>query len=421
MNTTTSYYIKFILFLMGFSILFWFNSVGENLSQTGVENLSAFQDNVSNLSTFDKIWEYFVSILGPGVALLGILLAKPLLKRKLIESHITQRIEQIHQSNSLVRSYCQKLVSKYTPLAYNVQKLAHQDIKNLSAALEEGYLISQDSSMEVATLMYYLKNTIQQFERRFIFYDKMIGIYTDDLLAFVINTLQRIIIYSTQAVPVPDKVKVLNVDIIVEPIKQFVTYKKISKFKNFRLGVNYDVDSALCLIFTDMVNHTNKPYLMECAAFVTKTTKSIAKLLYLRKIYAPLIWEKDSEEISFVRRTFNLVGFEENTTTNIDSGVTVRSVDLYYANLKNIAYKQKLTEQSFLNEFKEIWLKGKDYKFHKPIKFAYVTDGMVKVEIERKVLQENFHLYKREIKKNLRIKESKVSILSKLRNLLRRN
>jgi hypothetical protein len=418
MNATWQHYIKLFLLFFGLSLLFSLNSVGDNLFQTSAGNLPVYQDEVKNLTTFDKIWGYFVSILGPGVALLAILLARPLIKKKLIESHITQRIEQINQSNSKVRLYCQKLVSNYTPLIYKAQKLNHQDIKNLSTTLEEGYLISQESSTEVATLMYYLKNTIEQFERKFVFYNKTFAIFTDDILAFVVNSLQRIITYSTQAVPVPDTVKVKNVDVIIEPLKQFVTHGKISKFKNFRLGVNYDVDSASCLIFTDMVNNTNKPYLMESAYVVTEAKRSIAKLLYLRNIYAPLIWEKNSDEISFVKRTFNLVGFEENNTTNIDSGVSFESVDLYYANLKNITYKQKLTEESFLNDFKDSWLKNDDYKFSKPLKFVYITDEMIKVEIEKKVLQDAFNSHKGKIKKNLKIKGKKASILNRLRSCI---
>jgi len=71
--------------------------------------------------------------------------------------------------------------------------------------------------------------------------------------------------------------------------------------------------------------------------------------------------------------------------------------------LKSITYKQKLTEESFLNDFKDSWLKNYDYKFRKPLKFAYVTDEMIKVEIEKNVLQEAFNSVKGEIRKNLKM------------------
>ncbi len=417
---TRSYYIKCFLIFLCISPLFCLNSVGAILCQTNIGNLLEAQNNVSDFTLFDKIWGYFVSILGPGVALLGILLARPLVKKKLIENHITQRIEQIHNSNSQVRSYCQKLISQYNPLIYNVQRLKHQDIINLSKAIEEGYLISQDSSTEAATLMYYLKNIIQQFERRFVFYDKRFATYTDDLLVFVLNNLQRIVIYTTQTVPVPEKVKVKSVDLIIKPLKMYVTQRKISKFKNFKIGVNYDVDSASCLIFTDMVNKTNNPYLMECAAMVFNTNKSIAKLLFLRKIYAPLIWENNSKDIEILKRTLHLIGFEENSTTNIESGAKVESVELYYTNLKNIKHKEILTEQSFINDFKDIWLEGCNYAFPKPLKFINATDDMIKVEFEKKNLQEAYITNKREIRKNLKV-DNKASIFKNLRGIIIRS
>ena len=114
-------------------------------------------------------------------------------------------------------------------------------------------------------------------------------------------------------------------------------------------------------------------------------------------------------------RELTLVGFEENDTTNMDSGVSFKSVDLYYSNLKSVSYSNKLNEHSFKNDFKDTWLESDNYKFPKILKFAYITDEMIKVEINREVLQKDFSVYKGKINSKLKIKRDFALILSKLR------
>ena len=421
MSITKSFHLKLILIVLGLTFILCHNSTAENLSQISADSLAESSANATKLS-FDKIWGYIVSLLGPGVALLAVLMARPFVKKKLIESHVTQRIEQIYKSNSQVRLYCQKLISQYTPLIYKHDKLKHQDIKNLSKALEKGYLLTQDSSSEVASLMYFLNNTIQEFERKFTYYDKTFNVFTSDILPFVMNCLHRVVMYSTQAVPVPITTEIKNVNLIVKPLSKFVTDGKISKFKNFKLGVNYDVDSASRLIYLDMVNHTNLPYLMECVSLITETTSSIGKLLLIRKIYAPLNWvSKDDSKNGFFRRKLTLVGFVENSNISMDTKESTETVVLYYSNLTSMSHRPKLTGTSFINDFMDDWLKIDNYEFPEPLKFSYKTDEMIRVEFDRKTLQKTFKDHKRKISKNLKIKPPKPLIFDKLSRLIGRN
>jgi hypothetical protein len=379
-------------------------SIEDFMIQTDSIHASEVQYSVSVI-IFDKIWSYIVDLLGPIIALITVLITIPLIRKKLIENHITQRIEQIHQSNSQMRFYCQKLLNKYTPLVYTTNPLKHKDIKNLYKDIEEGFLNTQDSSSEVATLMYYLKSTIQQIDVYFQRYNKNFGFYTSDLLRFVVNTLHKIIEYSTQVVPVPVTAEVKNVEVIIKPLRNFVTDRKISQYKNFKLGVNYDVDSANCLIYSDMVNKTELSYLMESVFRVLYPTKAIAKLLYVHKIYAPLIWDSNihGEPKIFARR-LTLIGFAEHDNLNLDTDISTHTVELYYSNLTNRQYKPILTESSFLNDFKDAWLNTDTSKIPEPLKFQHRTSEIISVEIERDKLQERFKLHKRDIKSKLKIK-----------------
>ena len=67
----------------------------------------------------------------------------------------------------------------------------------------------------------------------------------------------------------------------------------------------------------------------------------------------------------------------------------------------------------FVDNFLDDWLSIKDFKFPKPIQFAYVTDQMIKVEVDRKELHEIYNSYKREITNNLKIKNNSESMLER--------
>ncbi|MCY1719576.1 hypothetical protein OU798_04445 [Prolixibacteraceae bacterium Z1-6] len=421
MNTTKSFYLKLTLLLFGFTFIFSYNSFAGHSLQVDFGSTAEANISTSNFS-FDKIWGYIVSLLGPGVAFYAVLIARPLLRNKLIENHVTQRIDQIHNSNSEVRLYCQQLISNYTPSIYKHDKFGDEDLKKIIRDIEKGYLITQDSSSEVATLMYFLKNTLQQYGRRFNYYEQKFHVFSSDIFPFVINVLNRVVMYSTQVIPIPASTDISNVDLIVKPLSRFVTDGKMSKFKNYRLGVNYDKDSASCLIYTDMVNQTSLQHLKECASIVISSTRAIAKLLYLRDIYIPLIWgSKKYPKDALFRIELTLVGFDENTNVSIEGGESNKTVVLYYSNLSNFGYSPKLTEETFVKNFLDDWLKIENFKFPKPIKFAYVTDEMIKVEVDRIELQEIFNTYKRKIRNNLRIKNNSESMLERLWKYICRN
>ncbi|WP_297097827.1 hypothetical protein [uncultured Draconibacterium sp.] len=402
MNTTKSFYLKRTLLLIGLAFIFFNDLAAVNSSQTCLCKISESNVSTSNLS-FNMIWSYLVVLLGPGVALYAVIAARPLLKRKLIENHVTQRIDQIHKSNLDVRKYCQKLISDYTPEVHNFNRLSKEDVNNLANALEKGYLIAQDSSTEVATLMYYLRSTVRQYARRFDYYDKTFNVFASDILVFVVNSLGKVVQYSSQVVPVPVKTEIKSFRVVTKPIKRFVSDGEMTKFKDFRFGVNYDKDSMLCLFYTDMVNATSMPYLKECAGAVVKTTKSIAKLLYFRKLYAPLLLEHNKfKDDPFFKRVLTLVGFDEYTKYNMGEKVSSETVVLYYSNLTSRSHKPKLTKESFANYLSDSWLDIKRNDLPKPLKFEYVTDEMIKVEYERNSLKQPFLIHKRSIKKKLK-------------------
>lgn len=411
MKIVRSNLLKVTVLLIVIVSFFGCKSIADFMLQTDSIHASEVQWSVSVI-IFDKIWSYIVDLSGPIIALITVLITIPLIRKKLIENHITQRIDQIHQSNSQMRIYCQKLLNKYTPLVYTTKPLKHQDITNLYKDIEEGFLITQDSSSEAATLMYYLKSTIQHIDLSFQKYSLNFNFFTSDLLKFVVGTLHKIVDYSTQVVPVPVTAEIKNVEIIIKPLRNFVTDRKISKYKNFKLGVNNDVDSANCLVYTDLVNRTELSYLMESAFLYTNPTKAIAKLLYIRKIYAPLVWVSKSQgEPKFFARKLTLIGFSEHDNYTFDTGISTQSVELYYSNLTNMQYKPILTESSFLNDFKDAWLNTDTSKIPEPLKFQHRTSEIISVEIERDKIQERFKIHKKDIKSKLIIKGEKLNVL----------
>lgn len=100
-------------------------------------------------SVFDTVFSYIKEILGPLVALIGILLALPILKKKLIENHITTALANIQDCNKLVQKKGQELTDKYLPLTYSSELMRKNEVQKVFEDIKKLYYLSQDGSSDV--------------------------------------------------------------------------------------------------------------------------------------------------------------------------------------------------------------------------------------------------------------------------------
>ncbi len=114
---------------------------------------------VENKSTFEKVFPYIKDSLSVLAVFLGIFITYPLLRKKLVESHITNTLQSIQDTNRVIQSECQKLIDKYVPLTYSSEFLREKEIENVYNEIRKLYYESQQSSSDVVTILFYLKNT----------------------------------------------------------------------------------------------------------------------------------------------------------------------------------------------------------------------------------------------------------------------
>jgi len=374
----------------------------DNQNKTTVElEFSQKEDK----SEAEKYFGYFKDILGPLVALLGILLTLPILRKKLIENHITTKLNEIQTKNTEIQSYNQKLIDKYIPLTYSNDLLTKTDLEAALGELQEGFHISQNASSDVATLMFYLKTAIQGAIKHFD-NQKSKLFSTRGFYGFIIDNLDLVNYYSKQVVQIPKSTKTKKSSIILKAISKYVSHSKIEQFKYFKLGIIDSPDSAHFTIFSGNVNKTNHALLMRSTFQIYLSPKAIAKLLFINKIYAPLIISKPHEDPLFGTKSLDLylIGFSINNQISVDPEAPSKVVDLIYSNPVDFhRFIDALKYEKLKSDFKDIWIPDSKFDLSKSISMAKTEIETFKLKYDQEYLVEMFKNNKRKIKKKIKI------------------
>lgn len=356
-------------------------------------------------SDFDRYFGYFKDILGPLVALTGIGLTIPILRKKLVENHITTKLNEIQTSNSEIQTFNQKLIDKVLPLTYSNEILRLTELENLITDLQKGFDISQKASSDVATLMYYLKTTLQGTTKHFDTKNSML-FSTRGLIGFVIDNLEMVNFYSTQVVQVPKSPKTKERNLITRNIRKYVTHSKIVQYRHFKLGIIDDPDSAHFTMFSGKVNRTNHALLMRAAFQIYWSPNAIAKLLYLNKIYAPSKLTMTDDHPLFGSKSLDLylIGFSTSNQISKDPNAPTKVVDLIYSNPDDFyRFVGSLKYDKLKSDFRDDWVVNSDFSIGESISMTKVEIETFRLKYDRKYLSNLFNLNKRRIKKKLKI------------------
>jgi hypothetical protein len=116
---------------------------------------------VENKSTLEKVFPIIKDSLSLVALFLGMYLTYPLLKKKLVENHITATLQKIQDTNRRIQINCQKLIDKYVSLSYSNEGLRELEIEKAYNDIKKLYYEAQESSSDILTLLFYVKNTLQ--------------------------------------------------------------------------------------------------------------------------------------------------------------------------------------------------------------------------------------------------------------------
>lgn len=369
---------------------------------SAVIELEVTQKQSSN--QFDKYFGYFKDILGPIVALIGIFLTLPILKKKLTENHITTKLNEIQAANSEMQAFNQRLIDKYLPLTYSDEFLSKKDIEGALLDLQKGFQISQKASSDVATLMFYLRATIYGVIKHYDAINSK-SFTTRVFLGFIMDNLELVNFYSTQVVQIPKSSKTQKSDLIIKPLRKYVSHSQVVQYRHFKFGVIDDPDSAHFTMFIGKVNRTKHALLMRSAFQIYRSPNAIAKLLYANKIYAPSCLSMPHEDPLFGTKSLDLylIGFSTSNQISSDPEAPSKVVDLIYSNPEDShRFVAGLQEERFKSIFNDNWIQGSGFQISRSIKMTKIEIETFILKFDRKYLDEQYKRNKKQIKKKLR-------------------
>jgi hypothetical protein len=158
-------------------------------------------------------------------------------------------------------------------------------------------------------------------------------------------------------------------------------------------------------MFTDKVNKLRHPVIMRAAFKVFNKPNAIAKLLFLNKIYAPIVLTFNQDDDStrlFGGKTLYLVGFEgRNQIGNPNSAKKI--VNLVYANTSNrFKYIEALKKEEFETKYNDSWLTNSSFDLKKAIALKEKGEETFVLKFDEKYLIEQFKKNTFKIKQKLK-------------------
>ena len=369
-------------------------------SKDSSDNKVDFQITLSSkidTSLFDKIWIYIKDLLGPAVALIGILLSLRLLRKKLIENHVTKQLVQIQDTNREVQKQCEKLIDNYLPKFDNNEKLNIKEAEATFVEIQELYYLALDSSSDVVTMLFYLKTTLQGALKYYKSTNESF-ITTREYYRLILGILQRTVFYTTKVIPIPKSTKTESKYLINKKIRKFVRNTDYSQFKYFSHGIIYDSLSAHYILFYSKVNYCH-PYIQRAAYKIYDDYKPILRILYSIDIYAPPFLESEDEAPVFGTMKLNLIGISHQTEVSFNEAPNSKIVELTYSNTNDIFnfVDESLKFEKFKTKFHDTLFNFSEFDLNEAKSMKNIGFESIIVKFDLEYLKQKFKANKYKI------------------------
>ena len=350
--------------------------------------LVEIKNEQSNLA--DDIFKYFkeiLTIIGLGA---GIVLGYPALRKKLREDHIKKLLNETQEANKETKFACHKLIDNYLSRTYSNEPVQRNDIQkvfNEVVILNEKAL---NASKEVVTFAILLKTTIQKILRQNDPKQHYSIITTREFYGLFIDILYEIIFFSEKIVAIPLSQSTKQISYLNKKIEKFVSNNKYKKFKYFEQGFDNNATSPLYFSFYASIHRCSHFLFHRSAYKIFESPIPVARLLYLNRIYFPLLLES-KERIKLIGGTYilNLVSFK--ITNQLTQKGEKKIIKFTYANISDIVnFIGSLTKEQFLENFTDSYINSQGVELDKINKFSKGKLEYIQVEIDYKVAQNLF-------------------------------
>lgn len=370
-------------------------------------------------SNWDMVYDFLKDFSGALLTIGGLTAGFFLIRRKLIERHISKALEDIQKANEKTMIESTKLIDEFIERALEPTRLGKDDLKEVLEKIKDVYNISQSGSSECQTLLFYLKFTLQETSKHYPGEeDNVEHLLNSDFYGLIIRLLENVIFYSRQVVTIPKSTRIKSQNILKPRYAKYTTGSKYSTYRHFNLGFIHDPNSALFLLFIDSVNRSYSVLLKRSAFKLFWNSNMLYVITYSEKIYAPVKLESPKTPISDEIYHLYLIGFEIVNRLSFDggSGSKKEIVRLIYTNpTDNHRYVKGFVKNTEIKNFQDSFIKDSGFSLNDSVKTNYRAVECVVFEFDLDYLKGLFKKNKIQIKKRLPVKRGIYFLLDKLK------
>ena len=382
------------------------NKNGFHLTTDKNELTVEVKKEVSKETTFqEKAYNFGKDYGALLLTVFGLFLGGRILKRKLLENHISTALIDIQNSNKEISKKSIVIIDDINAQLIldrdeTLKKETDEVIKEQLLKVNELSIISQNGSRECQSLIFYLKETLQNTLNLMINSKEVIVMSNQDVFSLVRNTLTSVMHFATQVVPVPRSGKTTSLDTISRDLHKYVNDPKTNKYKYFNQGVNYDPYSALFMRFY-VLNFNNNSIIKRSIFQMFENLPPVLNMMNKSKIYAPpvIFWKNPETESKFY---LFLIGYKPDQKTYFNDGRIEVYTDLIYTNYQdNLLVIDHLVTKNTLVHFSDVFIPKSEFKFDANVKFLRDGFETIKIKANTEYLHQSFKGNKRKIRRKL--------------------
>lgn len=256
----------------------------------------------------EKQIQYLIDLSGAIIALVGILLTIPILRKKFIESHISKALIDIQDANKKLFLASTDLNDEYYTKEQFNEIVKKEELNSIFEQIKSLYKISQEANRDSQTMLYFLKATLQNMQSYYTD-ENPDRLFTSDIYSLVGHVLRFVEFSCTQVVQIPKSTKMIKDELINPRYKKLVTNSNFVRYKYFKQGVIYDPNSAHYLRYYEWANNRSNILIKESTFQIFMNSAPIKKLFWINNIYAPFEFAFNQSDPLLNREKLYLIAY----------------------------------------------------------------------------------------------------------------
>lgn len=354
------------------------------------------------LSSVLRIIRELVSIF---VLLAGLYFGGKGVKKYLVQEIIKDKVIRIHNSNQKARQITNDIMMSINEDFKKNKPVSSKDVTHIKELTKNLAESTTESSSQIHTLAFLLNATVNDIQIRIIKkkQGKIQGFEQrtlSDFYRIIYNTCNRINFFASNIVDIPKSDKRVQYRDIIRPVRKNLQSSGFKVFKNFQVGLDSRLNTAIPLIFLSILQKSTNDYIFYRKFFLTiGDNLPLLYSLYTNKIYFPLTLTS-KKMTPFGEKVLHLIKFEKKETMlGTNEGYV-----FVYSNLNPwLGFLNDVIEEKFKDEYFDSFLTRHQKKHIEFIdKLKELGEESVEIECSSKNAKAYYSLVKNDLKRKIR-------------------